>query len=116
MTRLEQAAEIGLTRYAEVAAAAGVTYRQADHWARRGLVRTYDEYGLPIPGGANGSGCPRYVTRSEAKHVTRTAALVRAGFTPEVAARVSRESQGRKTVDLGNGVRLRIDWQAVGAA
>lgn len=59
-----------------------MTYRQLDHWCRRGWVR---------PETANpGSGKPREFTRSEVRVIKRMALLVARGTAPSVAAGLAR--------------------------
>lgn len=61
----------------------GVSYRQIDHWVRRGWLRP-DQ---PIPG----SGNPREWTNEELDVARRMAALVNAGISPAVAADAARK-------------------------
>lgn len=65
---------------------AGITYRQLDHWIRKGYVN----------GSLPGQGNPRRIPEPEADIVRDMAALVRAGFRPEVAARIARDSMERE--------------------
>lgn len=61
---------------------AGITYRQLDHWIRKGYIN----------GALPGSGNPRTINGHEADVVRDMAALVRAGFRPDVAARIARQA------------------------
>jgi DNA-binding transcriptional MerR regulator len=73
----------------EVAARAGITYRQLDHWVRR-------EY-VPAPAtnsGKPGSGNARCWTPAEASRVAAVATAVRAGFTVSAAARYAQAAAG----------------------
>jgi len=69
----------------EVAEYAGITYRQLDHWLRRGYI--------PAPGttsGETGSGNRRRWTQAEADRVALMASLVGEGLTvPAAAARAA---------------------------
>lgn len=76
----------------------GITYRQADHWVRRGFIRTTP----PNPG----SGRPRRIAESEIAALTTMARLVHAGLTPEIAARLAREGNGRGRYELADGVHI----------
>jgi hypothetical protein len=67
----------------QVALAAGISYRQLDHWVRRGWVRTVGD-----PHG--GSGTSREFTDGEAGTAAVMARLVRAGFLVERAAELAR--------------------------
>lgn len=60
----------------------GVTYRQLDHWVRRGFLRP--ARALP------GSGVTRLWSSAELKVARRMALLVDAGLTPETAERAAR--------------------------
>lgn len=58
----------------EVARLARITYRQLDHWTRKGWVVPIEEH--------TGSGVPRHFTNDETEHVRIMAELVHAGFAP----------------------------------
>ena len=60
----------------------GITYRQADHWIRCGWLRP--DYAM------SGSGTQRDWSREEVAVGERMGALVHAGLTASVAARVAR--------------------------
>ncbi len=81
----------------DVAAQAGITYRQADHWCRRGFVRT-----TPIDGG---SGRPRHLEPAEQTVLHTMARLVHAGLTPETAGRLAREGH-RGRYQLADGIHI----------
>ncbi len=61
----------------DLASAAGITYRQLDHWVRTGLVGSFKQ----------GSGNSRLWGMSDVERVLRMAALTRLGLTPTVAHR-----------------------------
>ncbi len=65
-----------------VLAVTGATYRQLDHWSRRGWLRP--------DGGGRGSGRPREWSRTEVEVATTMVRLVAAGITPEAAHRAAR--------------------------
>lgn len=73
---------------AEVAAAAGITYRQLDYWSTRGYVDAPPR---------EGSGRARAWTEDQVADVVAVAALVREGVRVEIAA--SRASP--RTTGLG---------------
>jgi DNA-binding transcriptional MerR regulator len=63
--------------------ATGITYRQLDHWIRRGHLH---------PDNATaGSGIAREWSNDELAVAVRMARLVKAGLSPEHAARAARE-------------------------
>lgn len=64
----------------EAVKALGITYRQLDHWIRQGY----------IGGGNPGSGHQRELSIEEFAELAAMAALVKAGFTPAVAAQMAR--------------------------
>lgn len=68
-----------------LAACPWVTYRQLDHWTRRGWLHPRR---VPVPVGAptDGPGVPRLWPPREAQVARIMAALVRAGLTPAAAA------------------------------
>ena len=61
----------------------GVSYRQVDHWVRRGWLRPDNPHGGP--------GSVRQWTNDELDVAVRMAQLVKAGLAPEVAAKAARE-------------------------
>lgn len=65
----------------EVAAKAGISYRQLDYWSRCGFLR---------PEGEVGTGHPRDYPAAEVAVAVRMGRLVRAGLTATVAAKVAR--------------------------
>ena len=65
----------------QAAKKAGITYRQFDHWIRRGY----------IAGGCPGSGRRRDISADEFDVLARMAGLVRAGVTPAAAAELARQ-------------------------
>lgn len=79
----------------EVCNQTGATYRQLDHWCRRGYLRPAGE-GL-------GQGRPRTWPAEEVRVVAVMVRLVAAGLAPPVAAQVAR---GR--VDIAPGVRVEV--------
>lgn len=64
---------------ADLCARTGVTYRQLDHWARKGYLGATAQ-------DTHGSGNARDWTLPEAAKVERMALLVRAGMSPASAA------------------------------
>lgn len=62
------------------AAHAKVTYRQLDHWLRKGFVPDYER------DPESGSGHPRFLTDEQVDFVVRLARLVHAGVDVSVAA------------------------------
>jgi hypothetical protein len=63
---------------AEVAARAGVSYRQLDHWIRQGWV--------PVPDGTPGKGTPRVFTPEAEAVAVAMGDLVTAGCTASAAS------------------------------
>lgn len=72
-----------------------VSYRQLDHWTRRGWLR---------PEHKGGSGRVRHWPSEELFVAQRMGRLVKAGIVAPVAARVAREG----VADLGYGVRIEV--------
>lgn len=72
---------------ADVAWKAGITFRQCDHWVRRGYLRP--------DGAALGSGRPRRWPRAEVDVARAMARLVRIGLTPAAAHRIARSGEIR---------------------
>lgn len=60
---------------------AGISYRQLDHWIRKGYIR----------GGNPGSGNQREIAEDEMGVLRHMSTLVHCGFVPERAARMARE-------------------------
>jgi DNA-binding transcriptional MerR regulator len=85
-----------LRLFVDVVADCGVTYRQADYWVRRGWILA------PQPG----SGYQRRIAREEVEALHTMARLVIAGLTPETAARLARETNGRGRHELADGVHI----------
>lgn len=67
----------------EVIELAGITYRQLDHWTRRGWI-------APEHPECGGSGHHRCYSELEVAVIAHIGALVRAGVQPDVAARIAR--------------------------
>lgn len=84
----------------EVAREAGLTMRQADYWARAGIIQC-----LPRPAGA-GSGYYRAVTPAEARVVILTARLTRVGLNPRAAATAARQIVDGDLGHLGDGLAV----------
>jgi DNA-binding transcriptional MerR regulator len=79
----------------------GLTYRQLDHWTRRGWLR---------PAHTGGTGNARAWSQAELQIADLMRRLVAAGLTPEAAARAARTHQdGRPLVKLAPGLVLAID-------
>lgn len=68
----------------QAAKRAGISYRQLDHWWRKGYIGD---------GTFLGSGRTRELTRSQYTHLLRVAALVKAGFRPDQACKLIRRAQ-----------------------
>lgn len=62
------------------AEAAGITYRQFDHWLHQGYIPTTTK--------PSGSGNPRVFSQQECAFVVKLAKMVRAGIAPATAAEV----------------------------
>jgi hypothetical protein len=71
-----------------------VTYRQLDHWSRKGWLR---------PNHKGGSGRVRHWPSEELFVASRMGRLVRAGVVASVAARVARGES-----EVGYGVRIEV--------
>jgi DNA-binding transcriptional MerR regulator len=67
---------------ADVCARAHITYRQLDHWTRRGYISPSN--------GQTGTGVGRQWTRAEADHIRRMAALIQFGVEQKTAAAIAR--------------------------
>lgn len=89
-------------RFVDVAADAGITYRQADYWARCGYINAP----------ARGSGYPRIIDDHESAVLNTMARLVNAGIEASLAARFARShvEQGHAaagvTYTLADGIYL----------
>jgi len=78
----------------------GPTYRQLDHWVRRGYLN---------PGNANaGTGNYRQWPAGELRIANLMYRLIQAGLTPAAAARVARAGVGG-AAELAPGIRIVID-------
>jgi hypothetical protein len=96
---------------------AGISYRTIDYWVRQGYVQVRvdrpdtSSWAADYPN-APGSGHSRYLCPSELYLLLQMARLVRAGTTPAVAARLTRQldpsSALTQTVTLGPGLALVI--------
>jgi DNA-binding transcriptional MerR regulator len=73
----------------------GATFRQLDHWSRKGLLR---------PVGGEGTGHVRDFPAEEVQVAKVMARLVGAGISPEAAARAARSGG-----ELAPGVRVDVD-------
>ncbi|WP_432856918.1 MerR family transcriptional regulator [Amycolatopsis sp. CA-161197] len=81
-----------------VAGLAGISYRQADYWCRKGFIH--------VP--SKGSGIHRQVGPDEAAVLRTMARLVAAGLAPDAAARVARRGDGRGRYELADGVHITL--------
>lgn len=77
-----------------VAAQAGITYRQLDHWLTTGYIHADDQH--------PGSGQCRDITPTEADVITVMGRLVAAGIPPATAAPLARQLATGGTATLGN--------------
>lgn len=75
---------------------AGITYRQLDHWIRKGY----------LPGSAPGSGVSRTFSMEERDYIIRLARLVKAGIDVAVASRCL--PPGEDTFFLSPDVQVRL--------
>lgn len=82
----------------EILARTGITYRQLDHWTRRGWL--HPDHPL------KGCGSRREWTNNEIEVAARMAQLVKAGLTPKTAADVARKGG---EVWLTPRIKLMID-------
>jgi hypothetical protein len=87
---------LGPTWPANLRPVPGVTYRQIDHWARRGFLRPEQ----PVPG----SGFVREWPETELRVAEAMGRLVRAGLPPALAERVARGES-----EVAPGVRILVD-------
>lgn len=96
----------GLSVYSsvEVVRMTGVTYRQLDHWCRKGYVSEAQEQML-------GSGRQRVFRWREYVRIRRIAALVSAGMAVASAVAIVNvfEAEDRREFDLSEGVTLALD-------
>ena len=79
----------GLLTSTDVIAASGLTYRQIDHAATRGLLHPERR------AGRTGTGYARIWPRGELDVACRMGLLIGAGVAPEVAAQVARSGEAR---------------------
>lgn len=86
-------------RATDLAAAAGLTYRQLDWWVRRGLV-TCQQAKPPAPR-KRGHGFPREFTEEEARVVIDAGQLVTAGVAPAAAITLARAIHAHGRARLG---------------
>jgi hypothetical protein len=89
-----------------VTAAAGISYRQLDHWTRRGYLR-------PAADTGNGPGHCREWSSTERAVACLMAALVRAGLEPQAAALIARSGRSRFTLAPGIMIELHPDLAIV---
>jgi len=89
--------------YDIMCATADCTYRQLDHWCRRGYIRVRGW--TPAGGNRVGSGNDRRFDDQEVEVVTLMVRLVHAGFVPVKAAEVARVVVERN----GRSVRIAED-------
>jgi DNA-binding transcriptional MerR regulator len=86
----------------QVAHAAGITYRQLDHWTRRGYLRpVVVRNGF----GSGQGGRSRDWPAAEVAVACRMARLIAAGLTPEAAAELAR-APGRHV--LAPGITIEV--------
>jgi DNA-binding transcriptional MerR regulator len=86
----------------------GLTYRQIDHWSRRGWLR---------PSAPGGTGNARVWPQAELQIADLMRRLTRAGLAVEAAAQAARAHQeGRLLVKLGPGLVLAIDTDLLSEA
>jgi len=106
----ETVQEIELPQLKEVAAEAGITYRQANYWAAIGYIQAipYRHDGQRAPEAKSGSGCVHRMELPEASILRTMARLVNAGIPVMTAAEVARShvKDGRKIYELNDGIWL----------
>lgn len=68
---------------AQTLADTDVSYRQLDHWMTRGYLPGRQAERCP------GTGRPRHLTPDQIHHLRVMSALVKAGFTPDAASRLT---------------------------
>lgn len=88
--------------HAEMMEAAGITYRQLDHWTRMEYLTAY----------GRGSGTARSWPASEVEVARRMGRLAAAGLTPMAAAFLARIDPAGTPVVLPSGVAIVGDWEA----
>ena len=86
------------TGFTDAVTRAGVTYRQADYWIRRGWVQVLHD---------GGTGQSREITRGEAEVLRLMGQLTQIGLKPAVAAETARLIQETGAAVLGDFVILR---------
>lgn len=81
----------------ELQAVAGISYRQLNHWCKRGWLK---------PGSAHtGSGNHRWFSGFEVETATYARRLIGVGFTPKYARKYARDLvKGRWVVSLADGL------------
>lgn len=84
-----------------IAPTSDATYRQLDHWIRKGYIVPLN----PNPGSGRHL---RVFDRAEQRVINLMVRLVEAGFPPELAARLARAKGRRRFVDMAPGIRLEI--------
>ena len=82
----------------ELRVRAGISYRQLDHWIRRGYVPGVD---------AVGQGHTREFTACAERRIVLLGRLTRAGFTPLRAVQIAQGLEHSDTYDLGPDLTLR---------
>ncbi|WIE60748.1 hypothetical protein DEI97_013460 [Curtobacterium sp. MCLR17_032] len=89
----------------------GITYRQLDHWARKGY----------LPNHSQGSGTSRHWSADAPFIAAEMVRLIGIGFTPEAAAQIARRVVEEPSLEdryhVGNGVEIQLtNWDAARAA
>ena len=92
-----------LTTVADVLRLTGVTYRQLDHWTRRGYLKPQHDKG--------GSGVPRDWPGKEIRVAATIGRLTRAGVDVSVAARIARDhvTLDQREFTLAPGIKVEIE-------
>lgn len=103
-------------RFLDLIDEVGISYRQADHWCRKGYVRTRCNghevsEGVWVSCSGGGSGHFRIIDDDEVDVLRTMARLVHAGIIPEVAARLAR-NRTRLTDAVARGLE-RLSEKAV---
>jgi DNA-binding transcriptional MerR regulator len=93
----------GLLTSADITFEAGITYRQLDHWVRRGYLRP-EHVGKNRYGSS--SGYSRYWTREELDVARVMGRLTAAGLTPTAAHRIARSGEPR--AELAPGIQIEV--------
>lgn len=93
-------------RSVEVAERAGISYRQLDHYLRKGWVTSRHD---------GGSGNNRDFTQSEADVIIRAGSLIAIGLAPEQAIEYARlmVEEGSDAIEVGDWIIARADSDAV---